>query len=216
MLIDIAVCGIEGTGKTTAVKLIEKIMNEAGHRTRRIPFMQLPFNHFTSPHRRVARAAKKTAGFKEGVPMSQYDENLGTLLNVKPTPLSIAYFIVFVFRLAAFRIVLGAPRRKEVRIFERYFYDNIAHRTTRSRWRISLESLMLALTPKPTIVFLLKAGCDEIAARRPRIRRESIVTFLERYQILEEKLGGAATIDTGGDVGLLEATLRAHLRQYLG
>ena len=215
MLIDIAVCGIEGTGKTTATKLIEKIMAEDGYSTDRVPFMELPFNHFTSPHRRAARAAKKAAGFKEGVPMSRYDGNLGTLLNVKPQPLSISYFLVFMFRIAAFRIVFGGRRHRRVRIFERYFYDNIAHRTTPSGWHRSLESLMLAMTPKPTILFLLSATCDEILVRRPRIRRDSVAMLLARYRTLEEQVDGAVTIDTTRDVAMLETKLRACLHQYL-
>jgi thymidylate kinase len=214
MKIDVAVCGIEGTGKTTAAKLIDQIMKDAGYSTRRVPFMQLSFNHFTSPHRGVARAAKKAAGFKEGVPMSRYDENLGALLDVKPTSLSVAYFVVFVFRVIAFRIFFALTRREQVLVFERYFYDNIAHKTTPSPWQRVLESVMLAITPKPKIVFFLTASCDQIVVRRPRISRDSVLGLLSRFEVLKDKIGAVVTIDTMRDVAMLDDQLRKHLNPY--
>ena len=147
--------------------------------------------------------------------MSQYDKHLGTLLDVKPTRLSIAYFVIFLFRVVTFRMFFALSRPKQVRIFERYFYDNIAHRTTHSRWQAVLESVMLAVTPKPTVLIFLTASCDEIVIRRPRISRESVVKLLARYRTLEHRVGATITIDTLRDVTLLDHELRGHLRQYL-
>ena len=215
MKIDIAVCGTEGVGKTTTVKLIEKMLTDAGYSTRRIAFMQLPFNHFTSPHRWMARSAKRAAGFKEGASMSQYDEQLRTLLDVKPETLSLAYFFVFVFRILAFRTVFAFRPRRQVIIFERYFYDNIVNKTAQSRLQLLLESLMLAITPKPKVLFLLKTDADEMVKRRPRISRENVQTILARYAALKRKIASAVTIDTMSGVPLLEAHVRGELRDYL-
>ena|SRR5687768_4303298 len=215
MKIDIAVCGMEGTGKTTTVKLLESLLMEAGYSPRRVPFMQLPFNHFTSPHRWMARSAKRAVAFKEGTEMSQYDDNLRALLNVKPSHLSILYVVVFVFRVLAFRVFFAFRSHKRAVIFARYFYDNIAHKTVRSRRQRILESLMLAMTPKPKMLFFLNAPADTIVVRRPRISRENVLTLLARYKALGDRLDEVVTLDTTRGVVLLESDLRDHLRRYL-
>lgn len=109
------------------------------------------------------------------------------------------------FRIAYYTLdyILGWQKcvRRDVRmdrysIFDRYSYDLIVDpRRTRLNLPKGLRKFFVWLTPRPGVVFILKADADTIYERKQELTKEEIERQLEEYDLLAKTNKRFKTID---------------------
>ena len=81
-------------------------------------------------------------------------------------------------------------------IFDRYSYDLIVDpRRTRLNLPKGLRKFFVWLTPRPGVVFILKADADTIYERKQELTKEEIERQLEEYDLLAKTNKRFKTID---------------------
>lgn len=177
----LSVSGPDGSGKTTVIDIVVAQLraiygDDAVHYAHFRPTM-LP---------RIAEVAKK-AGAVESV-----DDNYDRPHRAKPSGLTgsavrLAYYWLD-YMGGYFRSVRPVLKRREVMLFDRYYYDMIAD-SFRSRIALPLPLLLAVgwILPLPHYAFFIHVAPEEIHRRKQELTFERIVTLNARYGDLVQR-----------------------------
>jgi len=170
----IAFCGPDGSGKTTISRGLEtKIVAHLSalfpvvhHRHGRfgfIPDLKVVYNFFS-----------QYAGFPKKEELSV--EDAVKMLDAPPysiprATIYLAYYAID-FLFGHFMIV-RARAAGHIVLFDRYYYDYLAHRTY-ERIPVSLRRALFTLFPQPQILIFLSGNAEDIHRRKPELAVEQI------------------------------------------
>ena len=167
--------GIDGAGKSTQIEKLSEHLAQEGLCVHRLAFWD-----------DVALFRKACAGFSRRV--LQSDSSVGTPehpverrdKNAQMWPLLIGRAILYLLDLINLRRVVREAKTDGagVIIFDRYIYDQLAA-LPMDHWLAQLYSrMLLRITPKPELSFLLDAVPEMARARKP----EYPLDFMRRYR----------------------------------
>jgi hypothetical protein len=206
----ITVSGIDGSGKGTTVKDLERLLNGMGIPARRLRFRSLsafemlgwPFRTERAPRHRGA--VDSTSGSPRRV-------------GFQPPTLSAALTCGYVARIVAFH-VFHHRHSGRCTVLDGYFYDNLALYGLRSRRERMYAALLQWLMPVPHLAILLVASPQAISERRPYLAGEFVTGASRGYARLRERCPQLVEIRTdGGSVASekLDLLVRTRLRAFL-
>lgn len=171
----LSVSGPDGSGKTT---VIDMVITQLGAIYGDDAIHYAHFRPTILP--RIAEVAKKTRAVKT------VDENYSEPHRAKPSGLAgsvarLGYYWLDYFG-GYFRKVRPALKRREVMLFDRYYYDMIAD-SFRSRISLPMPLLrfMGGILPLPEYAFFINVDPKEIYRRKQELTMERIVQLNERY-----------------------------------
>ncbi|HMG85022.1 MAG TPA: hypothetical protein VK574_04735 [Terracidiphilus sp.] len=178
--------GVDGAGKSTQIALLCARLEERGLRIRVVRFWD-----------DVARLTKLREGtghriFKgdKGIgspetPINRRDKNVGGWMMT-----GLRFFLYFVDAISL-RYVVGKQLRSnyDFVIFDRYAYDELANLDLNSAIARTYARMILRITPKADVSFLLDADPDAAYARKPEYPIEFVRVNRRAYMQLNELLG---------------------------
>lgn len=200
----LSVSGPDGSGKTTVIDMVITQLraiygDDAVH-----------YSHFRPTFLpRIAEVAKKARA------VATVDVDYDRPHRAQPSGLAgsaarLAYYS-FDYLGGYFRTVRPALKRREVMLFDRYYYDMIADSF---RSRISLPmALMRAvgrLLPLPKYAFFVSVDPEEIHRRKQELTMERIVELNARYSDLARR-GWLIKIDNNGAPDVAAAAIVDHI-----
>lgn len=177
----LSVSGPDGSGKTTVIEMVvtqlEAIFGQNA----------VYYSHFRPKMLpRIAELAKKTRAVKT------VDENYEQPHRAKPSGLvgSTARLVYYCldYMIGYYRIVLPVLKRRQVMLFDRYYFDMIAD-SFRSRISLPMPLLqvMARFLPLPKYAFFIHVDPEEIYRRKQELTLERIVQLNARYVDLAER-----------------------------
>jgi thymidylate kinase len=171
----ISFSGIDGAGKSTQIDKLREFLNREN-----IPVQILTFWD------NVALFSSLRSGFSRKV--LQSDGQIGTPekpanrndKNSRSLPLLVGRSLLHLMDVFQLRRVVRKARAagRGVIIFDRFMYDQLAALPLENRLARTYARLVLSLTPKPDISYLLDAVPEEARARKPEYPLE----FMKRYR----------------------------------
>jgi len=207
----VALSGCVGAGKSTAAKAIVQSLRAAGH-----PAEYVRFQEFTKlrPNAAARPDATRPAAATPD-PNGSADESrwIGYRRRRLTTDVTTGY----VLRTLIFRSRLRRWPRETVLVFDRYFYDSLAHFDL-DRGGLPLKLLMKAI-PAPSIGALLFVREGTLLERRSNYSAEYAQEIVHGYQQVAERVPGLLVVPTDdfasvGDVaGRIVADVRARIEQ---
>ncbi len=171
-----------GSGKSTITKHVVDVLSSEGIDAQLVRFRALgPFATLT-PGRAASRAES---------PAPTTRRFTGFRLRALTARRTLGYL----FKMLWFR-VMGPARQPVTLVFDRYFYDSLAHYTLRS-WpeRVYLAMLRLMM-PKPDLAIALIPSAEVAASRRPDYDANYIVLAGEGYRRLSKEFSELIQINT--------------------
>lgn len=187
----LSVSGPDGSGKTTVIDMViaqlGAIYGEGA----------IHYSHFRpTVLPRIAEVAKKAKA------VETVDENYDQPHRAKPSGLfgsaaRLGYYWLD-YMGGYFRSVRPVLKRREVMLFDRYYYDMIAD-SFRSRISLPMPLLRLMgrLLPLPQYAFFIHVEPEEIHRRKQELTMERIVQLNDRYRDLARR-GWLIEIDNNG------------------
>lgn len=187
----LSVSGPDGSGKTT---VIDMVIAQLGAIWGEDAVHYAHFRPTVLP--RIAEVAKKARTIEK------VDEDYDQPHRAKPSGMggSVArlgyYWLDYL--LGYFRTVRPALKRRQVMLFDRYYYDMIAD-SFRSRISLPMPFLrfMGRLLPLPRYAFFIYVDPEEVHRRKQELTLEQITTLNDRYGALGD-LGWLIKIDNNG------------------
>ena len=187
----LSISGPDGSGKTTVIDQVISQFNRVYGKA------NIHYAHFRpTVLPRIAEVAKKARA------LDQVDEDYDRPHRANPSGLGgsllrLGYYgLDFLF--GYFRSVRPILQRREVMLFDRYFYDMIADSF---RSRISLPMRLLRMVgcvlPLPHYAFFIEVDPKEIHRRKQELTRERIVELNDRYGDLARR-GWLISVDNNG------------------
>jgi thymidylate kinase len=198
----VAVCGMVGTGKTTAVKHIEGVLRRHGIEAAQWRFQRLPCISF----KRTLPPGSKPEPFDRG------DRTLRGQ-GYRARTLTWGTTLGYLVRSFAFRVYRRWPRPSRWVISNRYFYDSFAHFDLEAGHGPLYTRILQALLPKPDLAFLMLASPQTLAARRPQYSAEYITRVDAGYQRLRELFPDLIEISSETDAHGFERLERSILQR---
>lgn len=187
----LSVSGPDGSGKTTVIDMVIAQLSaiygeQAVHYAHFRPTM-LP---------RIAEVAKKARA------VETVDVNYDQPHRAKPSGLAgsaarlVYYWLDYMG--GYFRSVHPVLRRREVMLFDRYYFDMIAD-SFRSRIALPLPLLLAMgrILPLPRYAFFIRVDPEEVHRRKQELTMERIVALNERYDNLVRR-GWLIAVDNNG------------------
>ena len=187
----LSISGPDGSGKTTVIDQVigqlERIYGKGNIRYAHFRPTVLP---------RIAEVAKKARA------LDQIDEDYDRPHRANPSGFGgslvrLGYYGLD-YVVGYLRSVRPILQRREVMLFDRYFYDMIAD-SFRSRISLPMPLLRMVgcLIPLPHYAFFIKVDPKEIYRRKQELTHERIVELNDRYGDLERR-GWLVGIDNNG------------------
>ena len=183
----ITVSGMVGSGKSTSVRRIERVLEACGADATFMRFRSLGIfasGQTESPKRpKPSRAATPPGTRWRGF---------------RPRRLTARLTCGYILRVLAFRL-RRIGRSSGYTVLDRYFYDSFVHyKLTTPRERLYLR-ILGRLIPRPDLAILLIASPVTIAARRPEYAGEYVVAATAGYERLKVVFPHLIAIRTDGD-----------------
>lgn len=190
----ISFSGIDGAGKSTQIEKLRSYLVEAGVAVRELTFWDnvVMFPGLRSGFSRVVLQSDGSVGTPDR-PANRNDKNAQSL------PLLLGRAVLYIFDVMNLRNIVAKATSQDggVVIFDRYIYDQLAAMPMDSWLARSYARLLLKLSPRPDISYVLDAIPEEARARKP----EYPVDFMHRqrksYMRLRQ-MAGLQIIPAGG------------------
>jgi thymidylate kinase len=190
----ISFSGIDGAGKSTQIEKLRSYLVEAGVAVRELTFWDnvVMFPGLRSGFSRVVLQSDGSVGTPDR-PANRNDKNAQSL------PLLLGRAALYIFDVMNLRNIVAKATSQDggVVIFDRYIYDQLAAMPMDSWLARSYARLLLKLSPRPDISYVLDAVPEEARARKP----EYPVDFMHRqrksYMRLRQ-MAGLQIIPAGG------------------
>lgn len=199
--------GIDGAGKSTQIEALYTSLREL-----RLDVIVLTFWDSVAAFRPIREAAVQIL-FKsdKGVgtpsaPVNRRDKNVRSL------PLTLVRLCMYLVDAIVLRIVVNEAMHldRDVVIFDRYIYDELANLTLQSRFMRAYVNLIIKLAPKPHVSFLLDADPAQACARKPEYPLEFLRTNRMSYLTLNQITDTMTVIDPM-TIGAVEEEVLCHL-----
>jgi len=190
----ISFSGIDGAGKSTQIEKLRSYLVEAGVAVRELTFWDnvVMFPGLRSGFSRVVLQSDGSVGTPDR-PANRNDKNAQSL------PLLLGRAALYIFDVMNLRNIVAKATSQDggVVICDRYIYDQLAAMPMDSWLARSYARLLLKLSPRPDISYVLDAVPEEARARKP----EYPVDFMHRqrksYMRLRQ-MAGLQIIPAGG------------------
>ncbi len=208
----ISFSGIDGAGKSTQIARLQQALQRAGYGHKLITFWD---------------DVVALKNLREGVGYKVFKGDRGVGSPDQPirrrdkdvqSPLVTAARMVFYFldTLSLRRAVRAVSREnscagRDVVIFDRYIYDELANLPLNRFWSRLYIALLLHLTPKPDAAFVLDADPDAAFRRKPEYSLEFLHVNRKAYLDLADTAG--MTVIPLGPVELVHGKILAYVQQ---
>jgi thymidylate kinase len=186
----ISFSGMDGAGKSTQIQILCDCLREAGFRVSRLAFwddvaMLTQVREFSG---HTLFKGEKGVGAPDK-PVNRRDKN------VRSWYMTVVRSMLYFLDALSLCFVVMKQRRRgaDVIIFDRYLHDELANLGLSNRFSRTCARLLLTMTPRPDIAYLLDADPAHARARKP----EYPVDFLEQNRaayLALSKVGGAMTV----------------------
>jgi len=206
----ISFSGIDGSGKTTQIEMLDTRLRQAGLQVRRFAF----WDDVAVLTRFRDTASSRLFGSERGVgapgrPVRRRDKN------VRSWYMSVLRLVLYSLDAVSLTtVVLRAKHSEsEVVIFDRYLYDELANLSWHSVFIQAYIWLLLKLVPAPDVAYVMDAEPEAARERKPEYPLE----FLRDNRVAYLHLGciGGLTVVSPGLVPTVAAAVTQHLTEAL-
>ena len=185
--------GIDGAGKTTQIQKLSEHLAAAGIPVRRLALWDdvVLFRKARSGFSRTVLQSDSDVGTPEH-PVHRNDKN------AQARPLLLGRSILYIFDFINLRRRLRKMLRENdgVVIFDRYMYDQLASLPMDHPVARTYATLLLRLTPKPDLSYLIDAEPEVARARKPEYPLQFMHGYRNSFMKLH-KLAGLHVIAPG-------------------
>lgn len=187
--------GLDGSGKSTQIESLRAALHGAGLKTRRLAFWDDVVVGVKYRERFVHRVYKSERGVgSPGKPVSRRDKNMR---GWHVTAFRHLLYLLDAVNLR--RIVVRERKRtggdaRDVVIFDRYIYDELANLNLHNPLSRAFVSLVSGFTPRPDVAYLLDADPVAACARKPEYPLEFMKQCRQAYFDLTSLLGTMTVI----------------------
>ena len=197
--------GIDGAGKTTQINCVHAYLLDQGFRVARATFWD---DAAFLPRFR----AGVSLSFLAKAPITD-EAALRNDKNVRGWYLMLPRYGLYLLDALRLRWVVSRLRSQDYDflIFDRYLYDQLAQVQSRSWVARAYIHMLLALTPKPTLAFLLDASPDEAFLRKPEYPLDFMHGYRRSFLSLRQFVPNLVVISPGG-VGAVRESILDHVR----
>jgi thymidylate kinase len=200
----ISFSGMDGAGKSTQIQMLCDQLSTAGHSVLQLAF----WDHVVAfPSWRAGFSHKflKSDG-RVGTPEHPANRNDK---NNRAWYLILGRSGLFFFDAWNLRTIVRRAQREHVQfiIFDRYIYDQLATLPLDSAWARAYARIVLKLTPKPDVAYVLDAEPEAARERKPEYPLDFLYKYRRSYHELA-KLGGLALIPPMSQEDVHQAIVR--------
>lgn len=196
--------GIDGAGKTTQINCVHAHLLDQGFRVARATFWD---DAAFLPRLRagVSLSFLAKTPSTDGIPLRN-DKN------VRGWYLMLPRYALYLLDALRLRWVVSRLRSRDYDfiIFDRYLYDQLAQVQSRRWLARAYIHLLLALTPKPTVAFLLDASPDEAFLRKPEYPLAFMHGYRESFLSLRQFVPNLVVISPG-EIEAVRESILGHL-----
>ena len=182
----VTLSGIVGAGKSSVARSVVDLLRSAGH-----PVAYVRFQDFAGLGRRRRNEPGSVAP-AGGAPEAAAQRGAGYRRR-RLSPVAAAGYAL---RTAVFRLRLATWPANTVLVFDRYFYDSLAHFELVPHGRA--QRFLMRMIPVPSVAALLMVDEATARIRRPRYAEAYIKGVLAGYGELRDRLPGALLVRTDG------------------
>ncbi|MCC5823201.1 MAG: hypothetical protein LAT64_07830 [Phycisphaerales bacterium] len=211
----ITLTGPEGSGKSTNQDFIIQFALSHGLHATMIKGDRYTCGHALQRLLNPGRSTpmKRRQYIAEPAPASQTTSGVQARPGLKRRLRTLRRGICYPIDALTFRLVLCLPkyRRKDLIVFDRYIYDEMA-RIIEQLPR--LVSLIHRLSLRPDLAFLITADPDDLVARRPGSSRAYYDMSLRRFRALADGCPELIVIPPG-DLAAIQAAIQDYLEPLL-
>lgn len=190
----ISFSGIDGAGKSTQIEKLRSYLADAGVPVRELTFWDnvVMFPRLRSGFSRVVLQSDGSVGTPDR-PANRNDKN------AQSWPLLLGRAALYIFDVINLRRIVAQAASQDggVIIFDRYIYDQLAAMPMDSWLARSYARMLLKLSPRPDLSYVLDAVPEEARARKP----EYPVDFMQRQRksyMRLHRMAGLQIIPAGG------------------
>ena len=176
----VTVSGMVGSGKSTAVRSIARLLEQHGVEATCWNFQSLP----CFGRRRLPRPKGV-----EGDATQRWTE-------YRQKPLTARLTTGYLVRILAFRVFRRWHGGRHCHVMNRYFYDNLVHYRLTTRREQRYVALLQRLVPVPDVAILLVASAATIETRRPAYSATYVTTVEEAYDNLRRFFPQLVVVNT--------------------
>lgn len=203
--------GIDGAGKSTQIAALEAWLAEIGLNVQMLTFWDdvVVLSKFREFGSHVAFQGDKGVGSPEK-PLERRDKNITSW------PVSIVRFGLYFLDAVHLAWMTLKVRKsgKDVVIFDRYIYDELANLPLKSRLTRWFIALLLKFVPTPDVAYLIDADPVAAFARKPEYPLDFLHRNREAYLTMA-RITGAITVIEPQSVEAMAAKVRSVFLQNL-
>jgi thymidylate kinase len=190
----ISFSGIDGAGKSTQIEKLRSYLLDAGVPVRQLTFWDnvVMFPSLRSGFSRVVLQSDGSVGTPEH-PANRNDKN------AQLWPLLFGRAMLYIFDVINLRRIVAKAQSQDggVVIFDRYIYDQLAAMPMDSWLARSYAKVLLKLSPRPDLSYVLDAVPEEARARKPEYPVE-FMHFQRKSYLRLRQMTGLQIIPAGG------------------